>query len=170
LGKLAYGTPYFYPINFVSSIIKFRKLKLRDKQAYDTHIVNNPWQKESYRFTNLPLARRAKDKIFKLFDTYFWVQIGWPISISYYGLGWKDKWETPRFEWPPSFQIYFFKWQFCIFWNAPNGDNDNYYEQILWYMHYSNKNISEAKNTWKWVNYNTKKSTWDDSYLTEKQK
>lgn len=72
---------------------------------------------------------------------------------------------SPRYEWQPSFQIYFFKWQFCIFWNAPDGDNDLYYEMILWYLKYSNKDVNKAKETWGWINYNTKESTWNDKYL-----
>ena len=34
LGKLYYGTPYFYPINFNSTIVKIRKLKLRNDDEY----------------------------------------------------------------------------------------------------------------------------------------
>ncbi|MCK9416613.1 hypothetical protein M0Q97_08160 [Candidatus Dojkabacteria bacterium] len=72
---------------------------------------------------------------------------------------------SPRYEWQPSFQIYFFKWQFCIFWDSPDGDNDNYYEMILWYLEYSKKDIKKAEETWDWVDSDTKKSTWNNDYL-----
>ena len=140
LGKLAYGTPYFYPWNFNSTIFTIKKNK----------------------------AKFSRCSSFKLFN--YNISYGWPIYITWYGLGWKDKFDSPRYEWSPSFQIYFFKWQFCIFWEAPDGNSDKYYEQILWYLNYSNKNIEVAKNTWGWVDFKTKKSTWNDEYLEWKYK
>lgn len=135
LGKLIYGTPYFYPWNFNQQILTIRK------------------QRPKYLRCNY----------FKLFG--YEISYGYPIYITWYDLGWKDKFETPRFEWSPAFQIYFFKWQFCIFWNAPDDDNDLYYEMILWYLHYSKKDIKKAEETWGWCNYDTKKSTWNNDYL-----
>lgn len=170
LGKLVYGTPYFYPMNFVSSIIKFRKLKLREEVDYQKIITKSPWLKESHRFTNLPMVRRACDKIFKLFGNYYWIQIGWPIKIARNTLGWKDKWDKPRFEWPPLFAIYFFKWQFIKWWITDNSNTDLYYEMILWYLFYADKDIVKAKETWDWVNYDTKISTWNDEYILKNNK
>ena len=80
-------------------------------------------------------------------------------------MGWKDKFNSPRFEWTPSFQIWFFNLQFCIHWAAPDNNNDLYYETILWYMKYANKDIYEAEKTWGWINYETKESTWNKEYL-----
>jgi hypothetical protein len=102
-------------------------------------------------------------KHFKLFNKEF--SYGWPIMIVKYDLGWKDKYETPRFEWSPSFQIWFFKWQFCIWWIAPTKDSDNYWEMVLWYLNYSNKDINKARDTWGWTDYNTKLSTWNENCL-----
>lgn len=135
LGKLAFGTPYFYPWNYNRQILTIRKQR--------------------------PQFLRCK--YFKLFG--YEISYGWPISVTWYGLGWKDKYETPRYEWQPSFQIYFFKWQFCIFWNAPDDDNDLYYEMILWYLYYSKKDIKKAEETWNWIDNDTKKSTWNSDYL-----
>ena len=163
LGRLAHGTPYFYPINFNSSILSFRKLILTPQEELDKY--ENPWIKESKRFKNLPIVRRAKDKIFKIFNQYYWVEIGWPIMISKTELGYKDKFNSPRFEWNPSFQIYFFKWQFSIFWKPPVKNEDLFWEMVLWYNYYSDKDINKAKETWGWIDYNTKQSTWNDNYL-----
>lgn len=164
-GKLKYGTPYFYPTYFNEHIISIRRLKLRSKEDYQYKIKNKPWLKEKEKFSNLPMIRRSKDWIIRIFKNWYWIQIGYPFKIHKSELGWKDKYETPRFEWSPSFQIFFFNWQFCIFWNAPDGDNDKYYEMILWYLKYSNKDIIKAEKTWAWRDYNTKKSTWDKNYL-----
>jgi hypothetical protein len=135
LGRLLYGTPYFYPWNFNSTILTIRK--------------------EHPRF--------LRCKHFKLFG--YDVSYGWPIMIHRNGLGWKDKWNSPRFEWSPAFYIFFFKWQFVIHWNAPDKNNDLYYEMILWWKNYCNKDIVKAEKTWGWQDCNTKKSTWNINYL-----
>ena len=169
IGKLYFGTPYMYPVGFLSTIIKVRKLTLRSDVDRIERL--NKWKNpDNYTITdatysNLPMVRRNKEWIINLFGNNYYIQIGWPISIYNGYLGWKDKFDTPRFEWAPSFQIYFFKWQFCIFWNAPDGYDDDYYEMILWYLYYSNKSIEIAKLTWPWSNYDTNESTWQSKYL-----
>lgn len=165
LGKISHGTPYFYPRNFNATIITVRRLRLTNEKKYQEAIKEHPWLKESKRFTNLPMVRRCKDWIFKLFRNHYWLSLGWPMYIYWNSLGWKDKFETPRFEWSPAFYIFFFNWQFCIWWNAPDGDNDQYYEQILWWKNYANKDIKLAESTWGWNNYYTKESTWNKNYL-----
>jgi hypothetical protein len=136
-GKIEHGCPYFYPWNFNKTILTIRKER--------------------------PMFLRCK--YFKLFNRE--ISYGWPIKVVKYDLGWKDKFNSPRFEWSPSFQIYFFKWQFCMWWVTPIEDrnNDNYWEQILWYLHYSDKDVNKARDTWGWVDHYTKLSTWKDKYL-----
>ena len=135
IGKITHGCPYFYPWNFNQTILTIRKKR--------------------------PQFLRCS--YFKLFG--YEISYGWPFMVVSYGLGWKDKYDSPRFEWSPSFQIYFFRWQFCVWLVAPDKNNDAYWEMVLWYLHYSNKDIEKAKETWGWVDYNTKLSTWDESYL-----
>lgn len=160
-GKIHYGCPYFYPIGFLKSVLLIRKLKLTPKEELDK--MNNDYIRNAKKYSNIPMVRRNKYWIIK--DWY--IEIGSPIRITWYDLGWKDKFESPRHEWNPSFQIYFFKWQFCIFWGSPIEpcDDDGYWQQILWYLYYSNKDIKKAKETWGWIDYDTKKSTWNDDYL-----
>jgi hypothetical protein len=167
IGRLWYGSPYFYPWNFNEKIISFRKLKLRPEKEWK-HLP--PYQVKAKKFNNLPMVRRSKEWIFKLFGNYYWLQIGTPISIVKYGLGWKDKFESPRFEWNPSFQIYFFYWQFCIWWGSPYGvkADDLYFEMILWYSRYAGRDIKKAEETWGWADWYTKKSTWNDKFLINK--
>lgn len=166
IGKIAHGCPYFYPINFCPTIFKMRKLKLRAEEEYQSIIKDEPWLKERKRFLNLPMVRRSKDWILKLFGHWWWLQVGWPISIKNVDLGWKDKFDSPRYEWSPQFHIYFFIWQFSIFWTSPvDRSDDDYYEQILWWLKYSNKDIELAETSWPWQNCNTKESTWNKKYL-----
>jgi hypothetical protein len=80
-------------------------------------------------------------------------------------LGWKDKYFTPRLEWVPSFHIKFLGLQFCVWWVSPDKEDDLYYEMIIWYLYYSDRDIKKAKETWDWIDSTTKKSTWNDDYL-----
>jgi hypothetical protein len=80
-------------------------------------------------------------------------------------LGWKDKYHVPAFEWVPQVHIKLLGLQFCIWWNAPDRNNDLYYEMIIWWLNYCDKDIKRAKETWDWIDGQTHKSTWNDNYL-----
>ena len=116
-------------------------------------------------FSNIPMVRRAKDWIIKILGNHYYIELGYPIAVVNVQLGWKWKYDSIRYEWYPMFQIYFFKWQFVISWVSPDGDNDRYYEQILHYLHKANKDIRKAEESWDWVDYETKESTWNKNYL-----
>jgi hypothetical protein len=150
LGKIKYGTPYFYPIGFNKNIITIKKFK--------ASITEKELKKQ------VPV-RRCKHWVIRIFNKTYYIEIGSPIKIHRNGIGWKDKFGTPRFEWCPSFKIFFFKWQFCIIWTAPDNENDDYYEMKLWIENYNNSDIEKAKKTWPWVNMETKKSTWNEKYI-----
>ncbi len=144
-GKVYFGAPYFFPWGYCSSIINIRK----DKYLY------------------------VPSKHFKLFGYY--IYYGSPIVYRKLNLGWKDKFGTPRHEWDPGFYLYFFNLQFCIWWSSPyletdvvSCENEKYWEMVLWYLHYSDKDIKKAEKTWAWIGYETKKSTWDNKVLIKK--
>lgn len=167
IGKLVHGTPYFYPMHFNSSIISIRKLRLKTQEELDKYLETYPHLKhkmEEIRFSNLPMVRRNKNWTFKLFNQWWYIQIGWPLSIYSNELGWKDKWDSPRFEWPPAFYIFFFKWQFCIWWMAPDGDNDKYYEVILNWLYYKDRDIDRVRREYGWRD-SQGRSTWNEDYL-----
>lgn len=136
LGNIVHGTPYMTPAKFCETGIKIRK----EKPKYN------------------------RNRSFTLFG--YNISYGWPIFIKTNDLGWKDKFNSPRYEWPPAFYIFFFKWQFCIWWNAPTDDEneDLYWEMFLWYKYYSNSNLKKAEDSWRWINSNTKKSTWNKEF------
>lgn len=168
LGKIQFGTPYFNPINFKSDIISIKKLipeSIENLMGYKnkySHIYKIPNHK---KYTNYPQFSRCKKYIFKLFKKEFILEIGWPIMFKINNLGWKDKYDSPRFEWNPSFQIFFFKYQFCVWWVSPfeNDLNDNYWEQILWYFYYNDSNMEETIKNWPWVSNGV--STWNNKIL-----
>jgi hypothetical protein len=140
-GKIMYGTPYFYPRGFVGSLI---------------HISKNKFN----TFRSKTIKVRS-----------YYVTVGTPIRIIFVGLGWKDKYDSPRVEWLPTFSVYFFKWQFCIFWCSPTDDlwdYDIYWEMVLWYREYASCNIDKAEATWGWIDYDTKESTWKSEFIIKK--
>lgn len=171
LGKIRYYTPYFEPRNFSRSILRIRKLKPLSKEKLEENDKRGyGWPNQKY--SNLPMIRRSKDWIIRLFGNDYWIQIGRPWAVVNLYLGWKDKFQSVRYEWSPSFQLWFFKWQFCIHWAPPKGiDVDSYWEQILWYLYYyetygSDKpNIKLAEEKWPWQDGKTKISTWDKNAL-----
>jgi hypothetical protein len=139
-GRIAHGSPHYYPWNFNRTILTIRKHR----------------------------PKYLRCKYFKLFG--YEISYGWPIVILKLDLGWKDKYDSPRMEWVPFFHIHFFNWQFSVFWNAPYGDSDKYYEMMLWYWKYCDKDIKKAEETWGWTDYYTKLSTWDNGYLMQDAK
>ena len=88
---------------------------------------------------------------------------------------WKDKYDTPRFEEVPFIKITLFsKFVFLIYWTVKEGQNDEYWEQVLWYLYYNNTvsqglikvpDLETAKESWPWTDMRTNKTTWKDEYL-----
>lgn len=166
LGKINFGSPYFNPMGFCGSIIKIRRLKLTPIDVLEVKNKRFPYLSEVNKFSNLPMVRRSKNWTIKVLNNFYYIEIGKPIKFHTNDLGWKDKFDSPRFEWSPAFYIYFFKWQFCIWWKSPNlNDEDNYWEMFLWWRHYSDKDIVKAEETWGWEYYETKESTWNKENL-----
>ena len=97
------------------------------------------------------------------------------IHIMSVDVGWKDKFDSPRYEYPPAIWIHLFKLNLIWYWELPNeGYMDDYWEQALWYLYYY-RNISygrldapdirKAKESWPWEDCYTKQSSWNDNYL-----
>lgn len=91
-----------------------------------------------------------KTKVIYFRTTYFKL-----LKIQKHDLLWKDKYNTPRCEVPPSIYIHFLWWEIDI-----QKGNDKQWEQWLWVMKYNGGNITKAKETWPWVGGKDKKSTW----------
>jgi|GEM_PF-6784957 len=84
------------------------------------------------------------------------------IHLCYRDIMWKDKYNTPRFEFAPQWNLTLFgKWQIMFWLDA----DDTYWEMLLWTIYYSDCNIIKAQQTWDWIDGHTKESTWNDDYL-----
>lgn len=100
-------------------------------------------------------------------------------SIISFDVKWKDKWHTPRHEENPFtsialFNKFFFNWTWELPYKDHWIDNDDYWEQALWYLYYASYNkkkkgydeldINKAKETWPWKGEDNK-STWKDKFI-----
>ena len=106
----------------------------------------------------------------------YYNQIGKILQVNIQDVGWKDKWNTPRFEESPFIMIILFnKFKFTWVLEVSNfkGQLDFYWEQILWYLHYYRNtsygkldapDLESAKKSWPWSNLDGT-SSWNDEYL-----
>ena len=91
---------------------------------------------------------------------------------------WKDKYDTPRFEYSPFFTLYLFG---CLqFWFELDISEDfsetEYWEQLLWCLYYlkdrdpgrtlTDDDWAEGRKTWPWASSGPSgsTSTWKDEY------
>ena len=99
------------------------------------------------------------------------------LGIEAFDEGWKDKYNTPRFETNPHIYITLFGvfginiiWGFKYDINAPDEeryDADRYWEQALWCLYYCEKKKKKARETWPWRDMK-EESTWDEKYVRNK--
>lgn len=89
-----------------------------------------------------------------------------------HGVLWKDKFKSPRLEYPPQITLQLYKWTIEAVLLSPKGVNeDDYWEQVLWYLYYyeeygSDKpDIKLAEEKWPWTSMGTEISTWDKNAL-----
>lgn len=144
IGPIKYGSPYNHPVNFCRWGFRIKQLAFTDNYSY-----RNYW-----------------GKVLSIGERKYLLEAGSPIDYVKMDIGWKDKMESPRFEYSPFKMIYFFLFQFAVFY-VPKVDKDNYdlyWEMFLWWKYYANKNLKLAKETWPWVK-NDGASTWNDDYI-----
>jgi hypothetical protein len=142
------GTPYFYPRNWVSTVIKISSTKpFADGNVRRFKQYSRAWKTFRFAFLN----------------RWWCIQIGTPIVLERLELGWKEKYGTPRFEWSPSIQLYFFMFEFSMFLKI----EERYWEQLLWVKYFCDGDVNKGRESWKWVDWETKQSTWNDRYIIQ---
>jgi hypothetical protein len=129
-GKIAIGTPYFFPRRWVY-YTKKEAIELASKKQYPENVSEDVREKlfknmvESYKTTQYPKTKR--------------------ISFDFVGLGWKTKWTDTdyRFEWSPVWSFVFFKWQIAVTVVAP--ELHHYWEAWLYYENNTDKSLSQEE-------------------------
>lgn len=86
-------------------------------------------------------------------------------SFKIHSLWWKDKFNSPRFEFLPMVSICLGPYQWVMKWSNPidDGYEDDYWEQFLWYWKYCDEDYVRAERTWPWSSNG--KSSWKNKYI-----
>lgn len=170
-GKIALGTPYFFPRKWVKATPE------RAHQATLDYIKST----EEFNKRNPEYTRsiRPYDEIFANKMQYSYA-VPKKIGFDFVRLGWKTKWRSDdyRFEWSPMISFVFFKWQIAIIFVAPHADH--YWESWLYYTRETDKSApiadriaqcrKKAPQTWTSHNSDGTKETIDYYDLILKKK
>jgi len=166
-GKIALGTPYFFPRKWVKGTPK-----LAVKSAVKKMRETRQWNK------NNPKYARRETSFRELYDRSLSCLHPVPkkIGFDFVRLGWKTKWDSYRFEWSPMISFVFFKWQIAVTFAAPHLDH--YWESWLYYTRETKGTIEEriaqcrkkAPQTWTRHHSDGKKETTDYYDLILKEK
>ena len=132
-GKVALGTPYFFPRKWVKATPKLA-IKAAVKGIRETR----QWNK------NNPNYARKEKPFRELYDEKMKHLHAVPkkIGFDFVSLGWKTKWDSYRYEWSPMISFVFFKWQIAVTFVAPHADH--YWESWLYYTRETDKSAPIA--------------------------
>jgi hypothetical protein len=138
VGKVAIGTPYFFPRKWIKATPE-----RATKAALDRI-------EEIKRYNELN-AKYGNPREIKSFEEYYNEYIKYEFSVpkkigvDFVGLGWKTKWEHDdyRFEYAPLISFVFFKLQIAIMFIAP--EQSHYWESWLYYHYETDKKKSKAE-------------------------
>jgi hypothetical protein len=135
-GKIARGTPHFYPRKWV---------KATPERAHEA-TLDCIKSTEEFNKRNPEYTYRIKsyDEIFadKMRCSY---AVPKKFGFNFWGLGWKTKWRSDniRFEYAPGISFVFFKWQIVVSVNA--YEQDHYWECWIYYEYYTDKTKSRKE-------------------------
>lgn len=131
-GRVQYGCPYFYPRNYVPYFISIKKF----------------------------LPKFNSNKYFKIGKYYIF--FGSAIIFKKHDFSWKDKYNTPRYEFTASKYLFIGPFQFIMRYVPIFEKYGEFFEQYLWYKYYSDENLEKAEKTWGWMRNGV--STWNKDY------
>lgn len=135
-GKVALGTPYFFPRKWVKATpalaIKAAVRNSREARQWNKNNPNYPRKEKSFR---------------ELYDESLTRLHAVPkkIGFDFVPLGWKTKWRSDdyRFEWSPMISFVFFKWQIAVTFVAP--EMHHYWECWLYYTRETDKSLPTSQ-------------------------
>ena len=121
-GKIALGTPYFYPRKWMNGTPKL----------INDAVLKHIEKEKRYNELNPNYARTIKsyDELYEERKSYSYA-VTKKIGFDFVRLGWKTKYDDYRFEWSPMISFVFFKWQIAVTFVAPHLDH--YWESWLYY-------------------------------------
>ena len=134
-GKIAIGTPYFYPRRWVKATPeRAKKAALDEIKRFENW---NELNKNNCEPRKIP----SFDQIYKEKLRYKYA-VPKKIGFDFVGLGYKTKWSDTdyRFEYGPLISFVFFKWQIAVMLDVP----DSYHYWVCWltYENDTDKDLS----------------------------
>ena len=135
-GKIAIGTPYFYPRRWVKPtqqmLIDNAKKEIEERKR---------WNEANEKYGNTPKTIPSIEELCEEKKNYKF-PVPKKIGFDFVGLGWKTKWTDTdyRFEWAPLISFVFFKWQIAVMLEVPNPHH--YWVCWLTYVNDTNKDLS----------------------------
>ena len=132
MGKVAIGTPVFYPRKWV---------KATPERAHKA-VLDYIAREESYNKMNPDYARKIRpyDEVFKEKMRYSYA-VDKKVGFDFVGLRWKTKFNSFRHEHNPVWSFVFFGYQIALVFNAP----EPYHYWTCWL--YYNRNTDKNKTT-----------------------
>jgi hypothetical protein len=123
-GKIALGTPYFFPRKWVKPTPKMA-VDAAMKEITRRKDWNNSNADSKFKHTIPSFGEMYDEMLNRSFA------VNKKIGFDFVSLGWKTKYEDYRFEWSPRISFVFFKWQIAVTFVAPHLDH--YWESWLYY-------------------------------------
>ena len=136
IGKIAIGTPYFFPRRWV----KPTQQMLIDAAQRDI-VERQRWNEANEKYGNTPKAIPTLEELCEQKKNHK-LPVPKKIGFDFVGLGYKTKWTDTdyRFEWGPLWSFVFFKWQIVLFFKVPRPEH--YWVCWLTYMNDTNEDMS----------------------------
>lgn len=131
LGKIKFGTPIFFPRRWVP-------------------VTKEEAKKEANKRFDRLLERTDKEPKLSIWKGFYETSLKSKKAVpkkfgfDFVSLGYKYKWDEPRFEWSPMFSFVFWEWQFVINVSAP-CESDHYWESWIYYHNETDKNLSKRE-------------------------
>jgi hypothetical protein len=137
-GKIAIGTPYFYPRRWVKATPELaRNAALEDIKRIEKWNELNKNNCEPRKIP--PFEQIYKEKL------RYKYAVPKKIGFDFVDLGWKIKWTDTdyRFEWAPLVSFVFFKWQIAVM--VTTEEPHHYWEAWLYYNNNTDKTKSQEE-------------------------
>ena len=130
VGKLALGTPYFYPRKWVKPTHE-RAMEEAMEEIARREDSNKRNPDSKFKHTIPPLDEMYNEMLTRSFA------VPKKISFDFVRLGYKIKWNDTdyRFEWPPRFSFVFFGFQVAL--TIAPVESSHYWEAWLYYNYHT---------------------------------
>lgn len=135
-GKIAHGTPYFFPRRWV----KPTQQMLIDS-AIQEIAERKRWNAANEKYNNTPKTIPTIEELCEQKKNYNFA-VPKKIGFDFVPMRWKTKWEADdyRFETGPIWSFVFFKWQIALMF--PVDEMSHYWECWLYYTYSTDKTKS----------------------------